>query len=394
MPIPAGVALAAELAPSVIGAIGSIFGAKQQSKSVQQANAAQLQIARENNSAQERMLMMNNAFNRQQAIDMFNMENAYNSPAHQKQLMLEAGFNPATMYQNGAQVARSDASTPQAASSGITPTMPNIQPVPSTIGAMFGNFETLSRVASNLANAGLNKAQSERISTLLGAEFDKLVADTQNAELDNEWNNFKFSLDKLNLGRKQEQEIQELVSKVFKNYAEGGASHALVALHEMETRLSESKFLMNEEQRPVLLENLKKLGHVYEAQVETERSVQSRNYASAALTREQTSQLKDMHDDIVKLKKDESTISSAEKQFRLRTLGSRIRAFVKGNENSLDLQSAQIDKVYKDLDYVQELIERADKENKTYYYKLASDELNRVMTTIQGNASVAAKFIP
>lgn len=374
MPIPAGVALAAELAPSVIGAIGSLFGAKQQSKSVQQANAMQLQIARENNSAQERMLMMNNAFNRQQAIDMFNLENAYNSPEHMRKLLVEGGYNPATMYQNGAQVARSDASTPQAASSGITPTMPNIQPVPSTVGAMFGNFETLSRVAANMASAGLSKAQTERISTLLGAEIDKLVADTQNAELENEWNNFKFSLDKLNLGRKQEQEIQELISKVWKNYADGGASHALVALHEMETRLSESKFKMNEEQRPILLENLKKLGNVYEAQVDTEKSIQSKNYAEADesrarrdLTREERQRLLDSHDAFVELQENRAKLSRQDLERAERTTS----YFVEQLKNSALISQ-------KEYELIQEQLEAARRNNDWATFEKVFDKVERI----------------
>lgn len=289
--IPAWLATAgkvAEAAAPFLGFAGSIFGSSQESKNVKATNETQLQIARENNSAQERMLEYNNKFNRMAALEMFNLENEYNSPANMRRLLEEGGFNPATMYNNGSAVAQSDASTPQAASSGITPSMPNLTPPPSTIGAMFGQFESLTRALGNLSNSSLAQAQKNRLSKLLGAEFDKMVADANNAQLENEWNKFKFDLDKINLKRKQEQEIQELISRVFKNYSDGGASHALVALHEAETRLSDSKFKMNEEQRPILLDNLRRIGRVYESEVEVNRSQKSLNEANASKTKSET----------------------------------------------------------------------------------------------------------
>ena len=309
MPIPAAVALASELAPPVLGAVGSIFGAKQQSKSVQQANAMQLQIARENNSAQERMLMMNNAFNRQQAIDMFNMENAYNSPEHMRELLVEGGYNPATMYQNGAQIARSDASTPQAASSGITPTMPNIQPVPSTVGAMFGNFETLSRVASNLATAGLSGAQKDKIEFLMGEELRGIIADNALKETEGQLKALQLRFEK-EFGRINRQtELGLKVSEIWQNFqnafrsaAEGELAEAEKAYKDSITELNKLEYHIKDASKQSIIDlakqtydNAVKEGRRIVSAIKLNQAAASKESAQARLTNEQASQLEDMH---------------------------------------------------------------------------------------------------
>lgn len=290
------------LGTGVIGGIASLFGADSQSKNVkatnemnykiaQEANANQLQIARENNQLQLDAMRENNAFNKQSAIDMFNMEAAYNTPEAQKERLLAAGINPATLYGQGGSVGGSvNASTPSAASSGVSPSMPSfsvptMQTPPSVLNSMFGNIESLTRAIGNVAKSGLDSMSKKSLAAKLGPEIDKIIADTEDIKTQQAWNVFKFSLDKVNLNNKQEKEIQKLSSDIFKAYAEGGASHALIAVHDAESILKSWEGKSIEQQLPILLDNLKKLGVVYEEQAETERSKQSLNYAGASEAR-------------------------------------------------------------------------------------------------------------
>lgn len=288
------------LGTGVIGGIASLFGADSQSKNVkrtnemnykiaQEANANQLQIARENNQLQLDAMRENNAFNKQSAIDMFNMEAAYNSPEAQKERLLAAGINPATLYGQGGSVGGSvNASTPSASSSGVSPSMPSfsvptMQPMPSVLNTMFGNIESLTRSIGNVAKSGLDSMSKRSLASKLGPEIDKMINEIEESKIRQASEQFKFNLDTINLPKRQEQELAELSSKIFKNYAEGGASHALIAVHEAENVLKSWQGKSIQQQLPILIDNLKKLGTVYDEQAETERSKQQVNYSSAAL---------------------------------------------------------------------------------------------------------------
>ena len=56
-------------------------------ESVKSTNATNKEIAAKNNEMQIAMNRENNQFNRDMALEMFNLENAYNSPANQKKLI-------------------------------------------------------------------------------------------------------------------------------------------------------------------------------------------------------------------------------------------------------------------------------------------------------------------
>ena len=66
-----------------------------------QNNQTQREIAAENNQLQVDMMRENNEFSRQMAIDMFNMENQYNSPVEQVKRLAAAGVNPAVYFGQG-----------------------------------------------------------------------------------------------------------------------------------------------------------------------------------------------------------------------------------------------------------------------------------------------------
>lgn len=82
--------MAAELIAAGIGAAAGLIGQSQQNTSNEQLNAV-------NRRWQEKMAKLNY----QRNIEMWNMQNAYNTPAQQVKRLRQAGLNPNLLYGNG-----------------------------------------------------------------------------------------------------------------------------------------------------------------------------------------------------------------------------------------------------------------------------------------------------
>lgn len=391
--------LSSPVADVIVGGISglaSLFGADSQSRNVKatnemnyriakEQNDLQAQLARENNDLQVQLMRENNAFNKQSAIDMFNLENEYNKPAHMRELLREGGYNPATFYGAGATMAQSDASTPSASSSGISPSLPSfslptMQTPPAVLNTMFGNIESLTRSFGNIAKSGLDLMTKKSLAAKLGPEIDKMIAETEDIKTQQAWSEFKFNLDKVNLPRRQEKEIQRIASDIFKAYAEGGAAHASIAVQNALEKLHQANTKSILEQLPWLVANLKKLGVVYDEQAKTEKTKQifntsaaynqrqqaEHNKAMARLTNEQASILEDTHDPEVKLK----TILAGKEALDFKFLDAIAQYRVDLVVNNADLSKAKIDEI-------QQAIEKAKKENNLYYWRFFFERLDK-----------------
>ena len=75
---------------TAISAAASLAGGLMGKKSQSDANATNLQIARETNAFNQQLAEKQNQWN----IDQWNRENEYNSAAAQKQRLIDAGMNP------------------------------------------------------------------------------------------------------------------------------------------------------------------------------------------------------------------------------------------------------------------------------------------------------------
>ena len=75
---------------AAIGAASSLVGGLMGKKSQSDANQTNLQIAHDTNVANQQLAEKQNQWN----VDQWNRENEYNSPASQKQRLLDAGMNP------------------------------------------------------------------------------------------------------------------------------------------------------------------------------------------------------------------------------------------------------------------------------------------------------------
>lgn len=182
------------LLPFVIGGTSALNGYLNY-QSTKQANAANLQAVRETNQTNKDIAAANNewslnamreqnAFNAQQAIDVFNMENEYNTPAMQMQRLRNAGINPAIALGGSAtSVANSgDASTPTAAGlpTPVTPQIvsPHFQPVTPFTGGFI-------QALGDFAKMSVDEANSKKIRTMLTTELEALQLNNEGMKIAN-----------------------------------------------------------------------------------------------------------------------------------------------------------------------------------------------------------------
>ena len=91
-------ALGGGIAGSAIGASATDSAAEKALQSTQDTNATNLQIARENNEKAIELQEQQNQFN----VEQWNRNNEYNSPAAQRDRLLQAGYNP-NLFGNNSQ---------------------------------------------------------------------------------------------------------------------------------------------------------------------------------------------------------------------------------------------------------------------------------------------------
>lgn len=240
-------------------------------------NEAQLDFAKQNLDAQIAMNRENNAFNRQQAIDMFNLESDYNSPINQLNRLRAAGLNPAVAYgQGGAGVTgQTNASTPSSSGSGISAVMPSAVPIPSSGGFMLEALRAASGVVKDLAGASQNNAEARKILAMIPAELKGLELDNELKEFTNYWKPYELeaNLKKLNKGISLlDEQITNAQKEGFKIDSEVALNNALEQLH-----IKEKEWLPYKTYWSAYLD--KKTAELNEEKVNTEKSVQDVNKA-------------------------------------------------------------------------------------------------------------------
>lgn len=314
--------------------LGSLFSGITGNKAAKNTNATNLQIARENNQLQQQiarennqlqvdMMRENNKYSRDLALEMFNLENEYNTPAAQKQRLIEAGLNPATMYGSGGTVGNTgDIATPTSAGSTVSPSMPQfstptMQTPPTVLGALFGSIESVSRSLSNLSQSGLNKAQTNKISTLLNAELDKVLKEADNLSISNKVKEFGLELDKAFAVLERSVGVKKSTHEAHKLYQEGllavarqDTEKAEQLFKDAQTKLASSQSKQIDDLLPMLAQKEKETIQLLKEQKNTEKSKQAANYAgaeaslgSAELSREKSETERRLREYEVKLKK-------------------------------------------------------------------------------------------
>lgn len=152
--------------------LGGMFGSSSQSS----ANRTNLQIARETNQMQYQMFQEQNAFNER----MYNQMQQYNTPAAQMQRYQEAGINP---YIAAGNVQSGNAQSALQSAQPLPLHAAQVMPVDAFKDTFSQIGNVISQYAQNdlaLSQAQKNRAESNWIDRLNGAQFNKLSAETNN----------------------------------------------------------------------------------------------------------------------------------------------------------------------------------------------------------------------
>lgn len=165
------------LAAGALGALGNIIGTitgtSAQQKAQDSANQTNLQINRENNEANAQLAAQQNQWN----IDQWNRENEYNSPAHQLELVKEAGLNP--NFYMGSVTGNSGASQLTSA--------PLANQVAGHVDAPQGIGQIIQQGASAAANSLLQGKQLAIAEKKTDAEIENLAAQSENTKANTEY---------------------------------------------------------------------------------------------------------------------------------------------------------------------------------------------------------------
>lgn len=162
---------------AAIGAASSLVGGLLGKKSQSNANATNLQIARETNASNQQLAEQQNQWN----IDQWNRENEYNSAAAQKQRLIDAGMNPYW--------------------SSVTPgTAQNVQSAPMANQQM-AHVEPENAMANAVENAGVSAFQQLMNEKMTAANVRKAEADAITAETQAKLNSSQEQLNQIGAKR-------------------------------------------------------------------------------------------------------------------------------------------------------------------------------------------------
>lgn len=269
------------------GLLGSLFGSKKQYDSTKETNATNLQIARETNQMQLDAMREQNAFNRDSAIEMFNMENAYNTPEAQRERLLNAGFNPAVAMSNGgvgASMASASAPTSAGLPNFVTPTM---QTPPSVLLSSVDSISKLASAAADFSSAKKTSKETSWIDAEMDSQIKERFAQINNSEAQAA---YYRTLDMIqnNFGEKKiAAEIANEYSQVYLNYLKGDTEQADASLKRFQAHIADITGKKEEKLMPIIIQEAQESVNLLKAKQETERSQQESNRASASLSRKQ-----------------------------------------------------------------------------------------------------------
>lgn len=293
------------------GGVASLLGSGSDRKSQEKINAQNIAMQRETNAQNYKMFQEANKFSHDEALAAFQREAEYNSPAAQMARYQAAGLNPFNVGRAaGSTSGNVDAATP----SSVAP--PNLQ-APSAqmiqgnsvraIDAFQGiasALKSLSDITVNASSSGKMNQETENMRTMLNYEIDEIMSRTkmQNAKA-----NYDDVMNML-AQMKAPYEIEQMFMNCILLAAKGQESQANTALKKMQRLLGGDEHTKNNLLLPYVTQQAQAALDLTNEQVRTEKTKQVQNVASAnefnaraAKAREETSQLVDMHDDIVEL---------------------------------------------------------------------------------------------
>lgn len=255
----------------------------------------QAELNREQNAWQSGENAIDRAWQEKQWLSQFNMQNEeynkrlkeqreYDSYQSEVARMLAAGINPAAVFSQGAGGIMHPASTPQQPSSpsglgshSVSPL--GVSPVGfSTDAAMFSSLAQLNDALAKAAQTGLNV---ERQKTMIGAELQNVVADTDSKRLQNVHQDLVNNVYRAFGDKQASASFMKTLGEYFKAVQDGNESGASAALKKAEEQLTNTKNKQEEGLTPIIIDNAKEEGNLLRAKQKTESARQVESYASA-----------------------------------------------------------------------------------------------------------------
>lgn len=169
--------------------IGGIFGKNSQSS----ANKTNLQINRENQKWNEKMMDKQNAWN----LAQWNRENEYNSASQQVARFKAAGLNPYLMMSNGSAGSASSVTSASPASAGMSNTVSpfdysaSAAGVSNAVAQHYSNELMTANVRKAIAEAIRQEKENTWLDTKLQAEIENLKQNTKSSFAQEELTKFQ-----------------------------------------------------------------------------------------------------------------------------------------------------------------------------------------------------------
>lgn len=377
----------ATLGSSLISGIAGNSAQKSANKAniqiAEQNNQTQRDIAAANNQNQIDMMRENNQFSRDMALEMFNLENEYNSPVEQLKRLQEAGVNPAVYFanQNGS-AGTADGASPSAAGATISPQLPNmvtpqVQAVPPVITGVLGALTQIAQMQQIKSQTKKQDRETAWIDETAKASIRKILADAEGQELHNVYQQLDNSLFEMSFDarvKKESLELGRLNNEIFALKSKGELDQANKKLADAERLLTNTNNRILKKKAPLLIEQLNKENKLLDEKAATERSQQEANRAAAQehrartdLTREERQRLLDSHDAFVELEKNRAKLSKQDLERAERTTS----YYVDQLKNAALISE-------KEYDLIKEQLEAARRNNDWSTFERVFDKVERV----------------
>lgn len=225
----------------------SLYNGIANRKASSDMNAANIALQRETNDLAYKMFHEGNDFSRQQAIDMFNLENEYNRPEEQVKRLREAGLNPALMMDNGTMVNSGDVSTPSSLS---TPNLvsPQVGKVPPISEGLIDALKGMTEIQNVRSKTDLQDSETWKNYQKTDAEVQQLLSDVKYKEAMTNYQNLQTSLDEKFAPMERSRRLSEMAANIKKLFADsqlaafkGDTEKANKLYLEAETKLTDTK---------------------------------------------------------------------------------------------------------------------------------------------------------
>lgn len=250
------------------------------------------QFEAENDEYRLRESMANEEYDRR-----FNQQNEYNSPSAVIRRLQQAGINPAAalgqLTGTGGLAAAGGSSSPQFSS----PTLPpgigshSVTPLMADIPDFGGSIASMMHALSSMKQANVAEGRldldSERQNKMIQVEYDNLIADVHNKQVQELLTRIRADIDGT-LGK------SEKAAAIYRDLAAARLAAEKSNTEEFErkfkaaqTALLETKDNAIQQALPQLLDNLSSLHDVYEADIREKTAFAAEHYAGANLKNEE-----------------------------------------------------------------------------------------------------------